>query len=126
MTIAAARAALCSAALSACLFVTGCVATGTHDPSPEGPGSARTPTGEAPAPQTAMNMVVLGKSGKADIAAALGTAIVISFDSGYEVWVYRWRGPDKTTRSATELVVLFDPSGLATKARLRPGYETPK
>jgi len=126
MTNAAARVALWMAAFTACLGVTGCVATGTRDPSPEGPGSARTPTGETPAPQTAMSMVALGKSTKADVVAALGTAIVVSFDSGYEVWVYRWHGSDKTTRAATELVLLFDPSGLATKARVRPGYETPK
>ena len=125
MTNAAARVALCMTAFTACLCVTGCVTTGTLDPSPAGPGSARTPTGESPAPQTAMNMVVLGKSSKADVGAALGTAIVVSFDSGYEVWVYRWRGADTTTRAATELVVLFDPSGRATKARVRPGYETP-
>jgi len=43
-------------------------------------------------------------------------------DSGYEVWVYRWKGADGTTRGATELVLLFEPSGLATKLRLRPGY----
>lgn len=126
MTKSAARVAFCVAAFTACLCVAGCFTTGTLDPSPEGPGSARTPTGESPAPQTAMSTVVLGKSTKADVVAALGTAIVISFDSGYEVWVYRWRGSDTTTRAATELVLLFDPSGLATKARVRPGYETPK
>ena len=126
MTNAVGRVALCSAAFMAGLCVTGCVATGRLDPSLEGPGSARTPTGEVPAPQTAMNRVVPGKSTKADVVAALGTAIVISFDSGYEVWVYRWPGSDKTTRAASELVLLFDPSGLATKARVRPGYETPK
>ena len=126
MTNAAARVAFCMAAFTACLCTTGCVATGMLDPWPEGPGSARTPTGESPAPQSAMNRVALGKSTKADVVAALGTAIVVSFDSGYEVWIYRWRGTDKTTRAATELVVLFDPSGLATKARVRPGYETPK
>ena len=126
MTNAAARLALCMAAFTACLCGAGCTATGTLEPAPEGPGSARTPAGESPAPQAAMNMVVLGKSTKADVVAALGTAIVISFDSGYAVWVYRWRGADTTSRAATELVVLFDPSGLATKARVRPGYETPK
>ena len=126
MTIAAARVALCMAACAAGLCVTGCVTTGSFEPSPEGPGSARTPTGESPAPQAAMNMVVLGKSTKADVFAALGPAIVVSFDSGYEVWVYRWRGADTTTRAATELVLLFDRSGLATKARVRPGYQTPK
>ena len=126
MTNAAARVALCTAALTASACVTGCVAIGTLGPSPEGPGSARTPTGESPTPQSAMNRVVLGKSSKADVVAALGTAIEISFDSGFEVWIYRWRGADETTRAATELVLLFDPSGLATKARLRPGYEAPK
>ena len=126
MTNAAARVALCMAAFSACLCVTGCVAIGTFDPSPEGPGSARTPSGESPAPQSAMDRVVLGTSSKADVKAALGAAIVISFDSGYEVWIYRWRGADSTTQAATEVVVLFDPSGKATKARMRPGYVAPK
>lgn len=126
MTSAAVRVALGMAAFTACLGVAGCVAPGTFDPSPEGLGSARTLSGESPAPQTAMNMIALGTSTKADVVAALGPAIVIAFDSGFEVWVYRWRGSDKTTRAATELVVLFDPSGLATKVRVRPGYETPK
>ena len=71
-------------------------------------------------------MVFVGSSTRADVVARLGTAIVIPFDSGYEVWVYRWRGPDMTGRSATELVVLFDPSGVAMKVRMRPGYETAK
>ena len=83
---------------------------------------AGAPTGPALAPQAAMDRVAVGKSTKPDVASALGKAIVIPFDSGYEVWVYRWPGPDKTTRSATELVLLFDPSGVATKARVRPGY----
>jgi hypothetical protein len=126
MTAAAARVALCWAVFTACLCVMGCAGNGRLGASPEGPGTARTPTGEFPAPQTAMNRVVLGKSNQADVEAALGKAIVISFDSGYAVWVYRWRGADATPRAATEVVVLFDPSGLATKARLRPGYEPPK
>ena len=71
-----------------------------------------------------MDMIAIGQSTKADVSSALGKAIVVSFDSGYEVWVYRWGSPDQPTRAATELVVLFDPSGLATKVRLRPGYAT--
>ncbi len=71
-------------------------------------------------------MVVVGKSTRSDVGARLGPAIVIPFDSGYQVWVYRWRSPGMTTRSATELVLLFDPSGVAMKARVRPGYETAK
>ncbi len=69
-------------------------------------------------------MVSLGKSTRSDVLARLGTAIVIPFDSGYEVWVYRWRGAHMTRRSATELVILFNPSGVAMKARMRPGDET--
>jgi len=70
-----------------------------------------------------MDRVAIGTSTKADVSSALGEAIVIPFDSGYEVWVYRWAGPDGTTRSASELVVLFDPSGRVTKLRVRPGYQ---
>jgi hypothetical protein len=125
MTIAPARRGLCIRACMACLCVAGCAGTGMFDPSPQGPGSVRTPTGQSLAPKDAMDVIAIGKSTKADIAVALGKAIVIPFDSGYEVWVYRWPGSDKTTRAATELVVLFDPSGLATKARVRPGYASP-
>lgn len=73
-------------------------------------------------PQAARDAITLGSSTKADVVGALGKAIVIRFDSGYEVWVYRWRGAQPTTRAATELVLLFEPSGLVKKARIRPGY----
>lgn len=113
--------ALVAAAVMAC--VAGCAGTDSLDLRPEGPGSVSTPAGQALTPQAAMALVAPGSSSKADVRAALGTrAIVIPFDSGYEVWVYRWPGPDKTSRSATELVLLFEPSGLASKVRLRPGY----
>jgi hypothetical protein len=121
VTLAPERFALCIAAFIACVA---CAGTGTSELPPEGPGSARTPTGQPLAPQAAIDMVAVGKSSKADVASALGPAIAIRFDSGYEVWVYRWAGPDKTRRGATELVVLFEPSGLAAKVRLRPGYAT--
>ena len=125
MTIAPVRVALCSAASMACLCV-GCAGTRMLDPSPSGAGSVRTPTGQPLAPQAAMDTIAVGKSTKADVSSALGKAIVVSFDSGYEVWVYRWGGSDGTTRAATELVVLFEPSGLANKVRVRPGYATNK
>ena len=51
--------------------------------------------------------------------AALGEAIVVDFQSGYEVWVYRERLREKARPPATELVLLFDPSGTLTKARTR-------
>jgi hypothetical protein len=72
-----------------------------------------------------------GKSTKADVLAALGESLVIRFDSGYEVWVYRldsgapvkdaavfsWskRKPEVTD----EFVILFAPSGLVAKTRIR-------
>jgi hypothetical protein len=76
--------------------------------------------------------VAIGRSTKADVIAALGEAAVIRFESGYEVWVYRLaddlpakpratragsKEAERETRS--EFVILFAPSGLATKTRLR-------
>ena len=63
----------------------------------------------------AANAVVIGKSTKADVLAALGEAVVIDFPSGYEVWVYR----EKSTPPGAELVLLFEPSGILSKTRVR-------
>ena len=76
------------------------------------------------APQIALERVKPGQSSKPEIAAALGPATIIAFDSGYEVWVYRWPGADSSPRAATELVLLFDRAGLLSKARIKPGYAT--
>jgi len=46
------------------------------------------------------------------VRKALGEAVVVDFNTGYEVWIYRER-PSK------ELVLLFDPSGTLTKTRIR-------
>jgi hypothetical protein len=113
--------ALHAAALAAAVLATACADFLLPD-RPQGAGSARTPVGERITPQAAMAKVALGSSTKAEVEAALGPAIVIPFDSGNEVWVYRWPGADRTPRAATELVLLFDRSGRATKARVRPGY----
>jgi hypothetical protein len=37
---------------------------------------------------------------------------MVNFDSGYEVWVYR-------QPPAAELVLLFEPSGILSKTRVR-------
>jgi hypothetical protein len=55
--------------------------------------------------------LTVGRSTKADVRAALGEAVVVDFASGYEVWVYRER--------SSELVFLFEPSGVLTKTRIR-------
>lgn len=82
------------------------------------------------------DIVAIGKSTKADVVAALGSTKSISFDSGYEVWVYKV--PVQGNYSAgmremmehallgrgvlgnAEYVVLFDPAGIVAKTRLRP------
>ena len=56
---------------------------------------------------------------KADVRAALGEATVIDFDSGYAVWVYREPAREKAASPRTELVLLFEPSGVLAKTRTR-------
>ena len=69
--------------------------------------------------QDASEAITVGKSIKADVAAALGNAAVIQFDSGYEVWVYWVKSGESAFRKA-EFVVLFAPSGVVKKIRIRP------
>jgi hypothetical protein len=69
--------------------------------------------------QAASDAVVIGKSSKADVAAALGKASEIRFDSGYEVWVYRDRGSSSGADARTEFAILFAPSGIVKKTRIR-------
>ena len=72
--------------------------------------------------QQARQTVRHGESSKADVLAMLGPATVVRFNSAYEVWVYR--GVDaavgRAAGSGAELVILFDPAGIAVKSRLRP------
>src|SRR4051794_9259734 len=58
--------------------------------------------------------VVIGKSTRSEVIAALGETLVISLDTGHEVWVYRLAA----SRDA-EFVILFAPSGIVAKTRLR-------
>ena len=58
------------------------------------------------------SLLAIGESSKSDVRAALGEGTVVSFDSGYEVWVYR-KPPEG------ELVLLFEPSGVLSKTRVR-------
>jgi hypothetical protein len=75
--------------------------------------------GEITSAEAAKDTVSIGKSNKADVRAALGEAVIIDFDSGYEVWVYRERLRDKSPPPSTEFVLLFAPSGILTKSRIR-------
>jgi hypothetical protein len=74
--------------------------------------------------EDARNAITIGKSTKADVIAILGKTTVVSFDSGYEVWVYRYKGGSPAdsaqgTLGKTEFVVLFAPTGVVTKTRIR-------
>jgi hypothetical protein len=73
------------------------------------------------APERAADAVMIGESTRADVIAALGKALTLRFDSGYEVWVYR-HGRQRNARDATaaEFVILFAPSGVVEKTRFRP------
>jgi hypothetical protein len=99
---------------------------------------ARGPAVPQPAsPAVVMDTVQLGTSTKSELAALLGKAHDSAvFDSGYEVWVYEFKPTaaqvgsagaafarlmgERAMRGKTEVVLLFAPSGVATKMRLRP------
>ena len=101
--------------LAVSVLVAGCALLpppGPTEPPPLGPAEIRSAQG-------AQEALIIGKSTKADVRAALGEAIVVDFDSGYEVWVYRERLREKMRPPATEFVLLFDPSGVLAKTRIR-------
>lgn len=108
----------------ACLPCSGCAIDGT-------PGAVVTSSrANVIASARAGNAVVAGKSTKADVIAALGPTQAIRFDSGYEVWVYRLAVAESAPRFTTsdkawppapaEFVILFAPSGVVAKTRVRP------
>ena len=72
--------------------------------------------------QAASDTMTLGKTTKAEALATLGPATVVKFDSGFEVWVYRDKSPE-TKAAPGEFVILFAPSGVVKKTRLRPAYD---
>ena len=74
-------------------------------------GCATQPPPKPPALAESLSTFTIGRSTKADVRAALGEGTVVNFDSGYEVWVYR--------QPREELVLLFEPSGILSKTRVR-------
>jgi hypothetical protein len=105
-----------SLAFASCVCVAGCALF--QRPATKAETTALL-AGEIISAQAAKDTISIGKSTKSDVAAALGQAVVIDFDSGYEVWVYREKLPDKAPPPRTELVLLFAPSGIVTKTRIR-------
>ena len=68
-----------------------------------------------PALRELLSALTIGESTRTDARAALGDAVIVDFPNGYEVWVYRQKPP----AAPVELVLLFDPSGVLAKTRVR-------
>jgi hypothetical protein len=105
------------AALAACVFAAGCGTFGGDKVEAGAPGVMQA---GALSPAAAQAAVHPGNS-KQEVVAQLGPGNGVAFESGWEVWVYRWPGADRSARSATELVILFDKGGVVRKVRMRPG-----
>lgn len=123
---------LAACALSAC--IAGCATPRTAT----APAAVVTSQGGRVIPlERAADAIAVGRSTRADVAAALGETLAITFESGFEIWVYRLagdppvkpgtargvarnaeKGPE--SRAAGEFIVLFAPSGVVAKTRLRP------
>lgn len=66
-------------------------------------------------------LVVPGRTTKAELLAAFGPTQALVFDSGYEAWLYESAAGGG--RHA-ELVLLLDRDGIVRKMRHRPPYPT--
>jgi hypothetical protein len=120
----------CLAALAFCVGIAACAIP---------PAATDVKMISAPGQQQAIRA---GQSSKADVIAALGTTKILRFDSGFEVWVYHLddkradelAGLDSLALNAIEgrgvlaqradgnpeFIVLFAPSGVVAKTRVRP------
>jgi hypothetical protein len=78
---------------------------------------------QAPQPGTVVaadrfaQLVVPGRTTRAELLAAFGPTKSVVFDSGYETWLY-------AAGSGEELVVLLGRDGIVRKIRRRPPYPT--
>jgi hypothetical protein len=116
------------AALAMAACIAGCASPRTSVP----PAAVVTPLRTKVIPADRAEAIGAGRSTRADVIAALGETLAISFESGFEVWVYRIaserpakpvaaQAPEKEGESRTgEFVVLFAPSGIVAKTRFRP------
>lgn len=114
----------CATALSVglvCLSLAGCASPSAVSNLDNSAPMFRDPAMSIQAASAAIAAIAISTSNRADVLAALGPATVVRFDSGYEIWVYRDKSLDAATTPA-ELVVLFAPSGVVKKTRIRPPY----
>lgn len=81
---------------------------------------------QAPQPGTVVaadrfsQLVVPGRTTRADLLAAFGPTKSVVFDSGYETWLYSASAAGRSE----ELVLLLDRDGIVRKLRRRPPYPT--
>ena len=73
--------------------------------------------------QAASERIMVGRDTRTEVEAALGPGTVVHFDSGYELWAYRGSASPGAA-AATEFIVLFAPSGVVHRTRIRPAYAT--
>lgn len=66
-------------------------------------------------------LVVPGRTTRAELLAAFGPTKTIVFDSGMETWLY---AAGAGAGRHTELVLLLDRAGIVQKMRRRPPYPT--
>ena len=111
-----------AALLMTCMTLAACISTGRLEEN--GPGITRANPQAAPALAQAAHEKVHAGDTRDQVAAALGPSNIIAFESGWQVWIYRWPGADESTRAATELAILFAPDGTVRKARVRRGEDT--
>jgi hypothetical protein len=97
-----------AASLAAAVVLAGC-ATGADDAS------------KLVAEDRFSQTVVPGRTTRAELLAAFGPTRGVSFDSGYESWLYE---ADAGGGRHTELVLLLDRAGIVQKLRRRPPYPT--
>lgn len=103
------------AVVAVCALLGGCALL---QPPPK-PADTPLGPGELRSARAGESALTVGKATKADVRAALGEATVVDFPSGYEVWVYRERAQEKEPAPKAELVLLFAPSGILTRTRVR-------
>ena len=117
ITLIFCRSIICAS----CMGLAGCAAPGLFNNGANAPPFSN----PAMSMQNASDAVVVNKTSKADVLAALGPATVINFDSGFEVWVYRTKSREPAEAKA-EFVILFAPDGVVRKTRLRLAYVAPR
>ena len=79
------------------------------------------PPGTVVAPERFGQLVVPGRTTRAELLAAFGPTRSVAFDSGYQAWLY---SAGAAGGQSEELVLLLDRDGIVRKMRRRPAYPT--